>query len=53
MYNLFKVNNEDTREMSVFLNNFMSGFELAIHNLQFAKRFGSLQMSFCIFVFFL
>ena len=25
------------------------GFELAVHNLQFAKHFGSLQMSFCIF----
>ena len=27
----------------------MSGFDLAIHNSQFVKRFGSLQMSFCIF----
>ena len=26
-----------------------SGFKLAICNLQFAKHFGSLQMSFCIF----
>ena len=26
-----------------------AGFELTIHNLQFAKRFGSLRMSFCIF----
>ena len=26
-----------------------AGFELTVHNLQFAKHFGSLQMSFCIF----
>ena len=26
-----------------------SGFELAVRNSQFAKRFGSLRMSFCIF----
>ena len=26
-----------------------SGFELADHNSQFAKRFGSLRMNFCIF----
>ena len=25
------------------------GFELVVRNSQFAKRFGSLQMSFCIF----
>ena len=30
--------------------NQMSGFELAVHNLQFMKHFGSLQMSFCIFL---
>ena len=24
-------------------------FKLAVHNLQFAKHFGSLQMNFCIF----
>ena len=28
---------------------YVTGFELAIHNLQFAKRFGSLRMSFSIF----
>ena len=28
---------------------YCSGFELAIRNLQFAKCFGSLRMSFCIF----
>ena len=27
----------------------MTGFELAVCNSQFAKRFGSLEMSFCIF----
>ena len=27
----------------------VSGFELAARNSQFAKRFGSLQMRFCIF----
>ena len=26
------------------------GFELAVRNSQFAKRFGSLRMSFCIFL---
>ena len=26
-----------------------AGFELTVHNLQFAKHFGSFQMSFCIF----
>ena len=28
---------------------FQSGFKLAVRNLQFAKCFGSLRMSFCIF----
>ena len=28
---------------------FEAGFELAVRNSQFAKRFGSLRMSFCIF----
>ena len=27
----------------------VAGFKLAIRNMQFAKHFGSLQMSFCIF----
>ena len=27
----------------------LTGFKLAVHNLQIAKHFGSLQMSFCIF----
>ena len=31
-----------------YFNN-ITGFKLAVRNSQFAKRFGSLQMSFCIF----
>ena len=27
----------------------LAGFELSIRNSQFAKRFGSLQMHFCVF----
>ena len=34
---------------SVYLGFQNTGFELAICNLQFAKRFGSLQICFCIF----
>ena len=31
------------------LNLFLSGFEVAVCSSQFAKRFGNLRMSFCIF----
>ena len=35
---------------SIVPQNLIPRFELAVHNSQFAKRFGSLQMSFCIFL---
>ena len=31
------------------VNNLLKGFELAVHNLQFVMRFGSLRMNFYIF----
>ena len=44
---------QNSRGMScdsyIFWIFFKAGFELAVHNSQFAKRFGRLQMSFCIF----
>ena len=45
---------EETEHLGCFestnkKSNDNTGFELAIHNLQFAKHFSSLRMSFCSF----